>query len=56
MGTNASESEKVLAELACARLGGKAGFRVETVAAKAYPQAKRCTHTIFVADAPGIGS
>lgn len=34
----------------------KAGFRVETVAAKAYPQAKRCTHTIFVADAPGNGS
>jgi hypothetical protein len=28
----------------------KAGFKVETVAAKAYPQAKRCTHTIFVAD------
>lgn len=29
---------------------GKAGFKVETVAAKAYPQAKRSTHTIFVAD------
>jgi spermidine synthase len=28
----------------------KAGFKVETVAAKAYPQAKRGTHTIFVAD------
>lgn len=28
----------------------KAGFKVETVAAKAYPQAKRKTHTIFVAD------
>ena len=28
----------------------KAGFKVETVAAKAYPQAKRCTHTIFVAE------
>ena len=28
----------------------KAGFKVETVAAKAYPQAKRSTHTIFVAD------
>lgn len=28
---------------------GKAGFSVEVVAAKAYPQAKRCTHTIFVA-------
>jgi len=31
----------------------KAGFKVETVAAKAYPQAKRCTHTIFVADRKG---
>jgi len=31
----------------------KAGFKVETVAAKAYPQAKRCTHTIFVADRMG---
>jgi spermidine synthase len=29
---------------------GKAGFNVHSVAAKAYPQAKRCTHTIFVAD------
>lgn len=29
---------------------GKAGFKVEVVAAKAYPQAKRSTHTIFVAD------
>jgi spermidine synthase len=28
----------------------KAGFKVETVAAKAYPQAKRSTHTLFVAD------
>jgi spermidine synthase len=28
----------------------KASFKVETVAAKAYPQAKRGTHTIFVAD------
>jgi spermidine synthase len=28
----------------------KAGFIVETVAAKAYPQAKRCSHTIFVAE------
>ncbi len=28
MGTNASESEKVLAELACANLGAKAGARV----------------------------
>ncbi len=28
----------------------KAGFRVRTVAAKAYPQAKRSSHTIFVAD------
>jgi len=29
---------------------GKAGFKVETVAAKAYAQAKRRSHTIFVAD------
>ncbi|MDZ4288186.1 MAG: hypothetical protein U0984_09515 [Prosthecobacter sp.] len=28
----------------------KAGFNVQVVAAKAYPQAKRMTHTIFVAD------
>lgn len=28
----------------------KAGFKVETVAAKAWPQAKRSTHTIFVGD------
>ncbi|MBL9130205.1 MAG: spermine synthase [Verrucomicrobiaceae bacterium] len=28
----------------------KAGFLVEIVAAKAWPQAKRSTHTIFVAD------
>lgn len=27
----------------------KAGFGVEVVAAKAYPQAKRCAHTIYVA-------
>jgi spermidine synthase len=32
---------------------GKAGFKVETVAAKAYPQAKRCSHTIFVGDRKG---
>jgi len=32
---------------------GRAGFKVETVAAKAYPQAKRKTHTIFVADRQG---
>ncbi len=31
----------------------KAGFKVETVAAKAYAQAKKKTHTIFVADRPG---
>lgn len=31
----------------------KAGFKVEVVAAKAYPQAKRSTHTIFVADRKG---
>lgn len=31
----------------------KAGFKVETVASKAYPQAKRSTHTIFVADRKG---
>ena len=31
----------------------KAGFTVETVAAKAYPQAKRSSHTIFVADRKG---
>jgi len=35
---------------AFARRLAKAGFKVETVAAKAYPQARRCTHTIFVAD------
>ncbi|MDB6137486.1 MAG: spermine synthase [Verrucomicrobiaceae bacterium] len=29
---------------------GKAGFKVEVVAAKAYPQARRAAHTIFVAD------
>ena len=28
----------------------KAGFKVETVPAKAWPQAKRSTHTIFVGD------
>lgn len=28
----------------------KAGFNVQVVAAKAYPQAKRASHTIFVAD------
>lgn len=32
---------------------GKAGFKVDIVAAKAYPQAKRKTHTIFVADRRG---
>jgi len=32
---------------------GKAGFKVATVAAKAYAQAKRCAHTIFVADRAG---
>jgi spermidine synthase len=31
----------------------KAGFTVATVSAKAYPQAKRCSHTIFVADRKG---
>lgn len=31
----------------------KAGFAVEVVPCKAYPQAKRCTHTIFVADRAG---
>lgn len=31
----------------------KAGFKTETVPCKAYPQAKRCTHAIFVADRPG---
>ncbi len=30
----------------------KAGFIVEVVGAKAYPQAKRCSHTIFIADLP----
>ncbi len=30
----------------------KAGFKVEVIGAKAYPQAKRCSHTIFVADMP----
>ena len=29
---------------------GKAGFKVEVVAAKAYPQARRAAHTIFVAE------
>lgn len=29
---------------------GKAGFKVATVASKAYAQAKRCAHTIFMAD------
>lgn len=29
---------------------GKAGFKVEVVPAKAWPQAKRLTHTIFVGD------
>jgi spermidine synthase len=33
------------------RLAG-AGFAVEVVSAKAYAQAKRCRHTIFVADRP----
>lgn len=32
---------------------GKAGFQVETVAAKAYAQAKRSSHTIFVGDRRG---
>jgi spermidine synthase len=31
----------------------KAGFSVQVVPCKAYPQAKRCTHTIFVADRAG---
>ena len=31
----------------------KAGFKVSVVPCKAYPQAKRCTHTIFVADRAG---
>ena len=31
----------------------KAGFKVTVVPCKAYPQAKRCTHTIFVADRAG---
>ncbi|MES2598277.1 MAG: spermine synthase [Verrucomicrobiota bacterium] len=31
----------------------KAGFKAETVPCKAYPQAKRCTHALFVADRPG---
>ncbi len=30
----------------------KAGFKAQTVPCKAYPQAKRCTHAIFVADRP----
>lgn len=30
----------------------KAGFKTETVPCKAYPQAKRCTHAIFVAERP----
>lgn len=33
------------------RLLGKAGFQVEVVGCKAYPQARRNSHTIFVADA-----
>jgi spermidine synthase len=35
---------------AFARRLAKAGYRVEVVPCKAYPQAKRKTHTIFVAD------
>lgn len=35
---------------AFARRLAKAGFKVSVVPAKAWPQAKRCTHTIFVAD------
>jgi spermidine synthase len=31
----------------------KAGFKVTVVPCKAYPQAKRCSHTIFVADRAG---
>lgn len=31
----------------------RAGFRASAVGAKAYPQAKRDTHTLFVADWPG---
>lgn len=38
---------------AFARRLGKAGFEVEVVPAKAYEQAKRSTHTIFVADHKG---
>lgn len=34
------------------RLGG-AGLRVEVVPAKPHPRAKRCSHTIYVADKPG---
>jgi hypothetical protein len=30
-----------------------AGFRAAAVDAKAYAKAKRCTHTLFVADWPG---
>lgn len=33
----------------------KAGFAVEVVPCRAYPQAKRCTHTIFIADRAGGG-
>ena len=31
----------------------KAGFKVEVVPTRAYPQAKRKTHTVFVATRPG---
>jgi spermidine synthase len=34
---------------------GKAGFKVDVVAAKAYPQARRAAHTIFVAERPRQG-
>lgn len=37
-------------DAAFAKRLGKAGFHVEVVPAKAWPQAKRHTHTIFVAD------
>ncbi len=40
-------------DTAFAKRLSKAGFIVETVSAKAYPQAKRCGHTIFVADRKG---
>ena len=39
--------ERLMAE---AKRLAKAGFSVEVVSSKAYPQAKRSAHTIFVAD------